>query len=137
MDREFNIRQFLRSAVATGASDEHIMVGHPPYIRKDGFIKLTNYKVLSKDQASSFHNILQFFLCRQDLPYRFLRNSPYSSRIFHKGNLLHQQVLLEVCASLISVMYVQLQLNDKHTSSFNREAKLLYGYNRRSIKNIK
>jgi len=31
----FDIIQFLRSAVTTGASDEHLKVGQPPYIRKN------------------------------------------------------------------------------------------------------
>ena len=38
MGENFNIVQFLKSAVATGASDEHLKVGYPPYIRKNGFI---------------------------------------------------------------------------------------------------
>ena len=33
MGDKFNIIQFLKSAVATGASDEHLKVGHPPFIR--------------------------------------------------------------------------------------------------------
>ena len=37
-----NIIKFLKSAVATGASDEHLKVGYAPYIRKNGFIKKTN-----------------------------------------------------------------------------------------------
>ena len=39
MSEKFDIIQFLKSAVATGASDEHLKVGHSPYIRKNGFIK--------------------------------------------------------------------------------------------------
>ena len=49
MSENFNIIQFLKSAVATGASDEHLKVGQPPYIRKNGFIKKTNLHPLSKD----------------------------------------------------------------------------------------
>ena len=48
MAEPFNIIQFLKSAVASKASDEHLMVGHPPYIRKNGFIKKTNMPVLTK-----------------------------------------------------------------------------------------
>ena len=47
MEENFNILQFLRSAVATGASDEHLKVGHSPYIRKNGYIKKTNIAPLS------------------------------------------------------------------------------------------
>ena len=46
---EFDIIQFLKSAVATGASDEHLKVGQAPYIRKNGFIKKINMPVLSQE----------------------------------------------------------------------------------------
>lgn len=46
---DFNIIQFLKSAVTTGASDEHLKVGYAPYIRKNGFIKRTNLPVLTKE----------------------------------------------------------------------------------------
>lgn len=49
MGEGFNIIQFLKSAVATGASDEHLKVGYPPYIRKNGFIMKTNMPVLSRE----------------------------------------------------------------------------------------
>ncbi|MBE7711663.1 MAG: PilT/PilU family type 4a pilus ATPase [Cyanobacteria bacterium SIG31] len=49
MNDNFNIIQFLKSAVATGASDEHLKVGHSPFIRKNGFIKRTNMVALTKD----------------------------------------------------------------------------------------
>ncbi len=48
-EKEFDIIQFLKSAVATGASDEHLKVGHAPFIRKNGFIKKTNLPILSKE----------------------------------------------------------------------------------------
>ena len=53
MGENFNIIHFLKSAVATGASDEHLKVGHPPYIRKNGFIKKTNMAPLSKEELDS------------------------------------------------------------------------------------
>ena len=49
MEECFDIMQFLKSAVATGASDEHLMVGHPPYIRKNGFILRTTKEPLTKE----------------------------------------------------------------------------------------
>ena len=49
MTDKFNIIQFLKSAVASGASDEHLKVGHSPYIRKNGFIKKINMDVLTKE----------------------------------------------------------------------------------------
>lgn len=52
-EEPFNIINFLRSAVAAGASDEHLKVGHSPYIRKNGFIKRTNLKPLTKEELDS------------------------------------------------------------------------------------
>ena len=48
-EEEFNIIQFLKSAVSAGASDEHLKVGYAPYIRKNGFIKRTNLPILTKE----------------------------------------------------------------------------------------
>lgn len=53
MEEKFNIIQFLKSAVSAGASDEHLKVGHPPYIRKNGFIKKTNMPALSKEELDN------------------------------------------------------------------------------------
>ncbi len=45
----FNIIQFLKSAVSMGASDEHLKVGHSPYVRKNGFIMKTTMQPLTKE----------------------------------------------------------------------------------------
>ena len=50
---DFNIVQFLRSAVASGASDEHLKVGHSPFIRKNGFIKRTSIAPLTKEDLET------------------------------------------------------------------------------------
>ena len=52
-DEPFNIINFLKSAVSAGASDEHLKVGHAPYIRKNGFIKRTNIKALTKEELDN------------------------------------------------------------------------------------
>lgn len=49
MGEIFNITQFLKSAVAAGASDEHLKVGQPPFIRKNGTIKKINMPILTKE----------------------------------------------------------------------------------------
>lgn len=46
---DFNIIEFLKGAVALEASDEHLKVGQTPFIRKNGVIKKTNGKVLTKE----------------------------------------------------------------------------------------
>ena len=53
MGESFNILKFLKSAVATGASDEHLKVGHSPYIRKNGFIMKTSMPPLSKEELDN------------------------------------------------------------------------------------
>ena len=50
MTESFNIVQFLKSAVALGASDEHLKVGHPPFVRKNGFIKKINMPPITKEE---------------------------------------------------------------------------------------
>ena len=59
----FNIVQFLKSAVATGASDEHLKVGSSPYIRVNGFIKKTNLPILTKEALDSA--IIEIANCSQ------------------------------------------------------------------------
>ena len=53
MGEEFNLIQFLKSAVSTGASDEHLTVGHPPYIRLNGFIKKVSMDSLTKEDLDT------------------------------------------------------------------------------------
>ena len=49
MSEEFDIISFIKSAVVSKASDEHLMVGQPPFIRKNGFMKrVANMPVLTK-----------------------------------------------------------------------------------------
>jgi len=53
MSEGFNINNFLRSAVAAGASDEHLMVGHAPYVRKEGFIMKTKAEPVTKENLEN------------------------------------------------------------------------------------
>jgi twitching motility protein PilT len=39
----------LKSAIATEASDEHLKVGQPPFIKKNGYIKRINMPALTKE----------------------------------------------------------------------------------------
>lgn len=72
---EFDIKQFLKSAVASGASDEHLMVGQPPYIRKNGFMKKVNMPELQRVQISDAlvtiapSTILQQFNTHKDIDF--------------------------------------------------------------------
>ena len=50
MSSSFNIIDFLKKAVASGASDEHLKVGHPPFIRKNGAIKKIDMPIISKEE---------------------------------------------------------------------------------------
>ena len=53
MEDKFDIINFLRSAVATKASDEHLRVGFAPFIRKNGFVKRTNLTALSTEDIEN------------------------------------------------------------------------------------
>ena len=53
MEEIFSIIQFLKQAVKTGASDEHLMVGHAPYLRINGFIKKANTQPLTKEDIDN------------------------------------------------------------------------------------
>ena len=46
---EFSIVKFLKSAVNTNASDEHLKVGYSPYVRINGTIKKISMEPLTKD----------------------------------------------------------------------------------------
>ncbi|MBR1776386.1 PilT/PilU family type 4a pilus ATPase [bacterium] len=53
MEDRFDIIQFLKGAVASGASDEHLKVGYSPFVRKNGFIKQTNLPKLTKEMLDN------------------------------------------------------------------------------------
>ena len=53
MGESFNIIRFLKSAVAAGASDEHLKVGHAQKKKKNGFIKRTNMAPLTKEDLDN------------------------------------------------------------------------------------
>ena len=53
MEETFNIVKFLKEATALNASDEHLMVGHSPYYRKNGFVIKTTMKQLTKEELDS------------------------------------------------------------------------------------
>ena len=53
MTESFNIVQFLKRAVKLGASDEHLMVEHSPYLRINGFIQKTKNLPLSKEDLDN------------------------------------------------------------------------------------
>ncbi|MCQ2739401.1 MAG: PilT/PilU family type 4a pilus ATPase [bacterium] len=77
MGETFNIISFLKSAVKTGASDEHLIVGHSPFIRKNGFIKATNVQSLTKNDIDnaileiSPSSVKETVLTMQDLDFMF------------------------------------------------------------------
>lgn len=50
MGEGFNIIQFLKSAVATGASDEHLHAGCVPYVRINGFVRKINMPIITKEE---------------------------------------------------------------------------------------
>lgn len=55
---EFDIEDFLRKAVAIGASDVHLAVGEHPTVRKDGRILKINMPVLTDDDVDKAYDVL-------------------------------------------------------------------------------
>ena len=55
---EFDIEDFLRKAVAIGASDIHLAVGEHPTVRKDGRILKINMPVLTDDDVDRAYDSL-------------------------------------------------------------------------------
>ena len=77
MAEKFNIIQFLKSAVASGASDEHLKVGHAPFIRKNGFIKKVSMPAITKEELDKAileiapTAILEDILLRTDIDFMY------------------------------------------------------------------
>ncbi len=77
MTENFNIKSFLRSAVASGASDEHLKEGLVPYLRLNGFIKKTNLPILTNDDMEKSlkeilpSNIKDSFHTKSDLDFMY------------------------------------------------------------------
>jgi len=53
MGEGFDIIQFLKSAVAAGASDEHLVSGNSPMVRINGYIRKANMPILSREEMDS------------------------------------------------------------------------------------
>lgn len=53
MVEEFIMNDFLKRAVATGASDEHILVGQQPFIRKNGVMKRVAYPAIKRTDITN------------------------------------------------------------------------------------
>ena len=52
MSEALNIDEFLKKAVALGASDEHIIVGQPPFVRINCFMKKVAIPVITESDIS-------------------------------------------------------------------------------------
>ena len=77
MGERFDIIQFLKGAVALGASDEHLKVGHAPYVRKNGMIKRINMPFLTQEDLERAlkeiapTSLLDDIVSRCDLDFMF------------------------------------------------------------------
>lgn len=54
--KKFDINSFLKKAVATGASDEHLLVGQQPFIRINGFMKRVAMDAITLDDIHELLN---------------------------------------------------------------------------------
>lgn len=71
----FNINDFLKKAVASGASDEHLIVGQVPFIRKNGFMKRVAMSEITKVDLANVileiapQKIIQSFSTEKDIDF--------------------------------------------------------------------
>lgn len=75
MVEEFIMKDFLKRAVATGASDEHLLVGQQPFIRKNGVMKRVAYPAIKRTDISNAllemapQSIVQQFNTEKDIDF--------------------------------------------------------------------
>ena len=75
MTEAFSINTFLKKAIALGASDEHIIVGQPPFVRVNGFMKRVVMDPIKKTDIANLlleiapQNIVQQFNTEKDIDF--------------------------------------------------------------------
>lgn len=84
MSQEFSINDFLKKAIALGASDEHMIVGQAPFVRINGFMKKVAMPEIKRTDISNMlleiapQNIVQQFNTEKDID--FIYEIPETSR---------------------------------------------------------
>ena len=75
MAEEISINDFLKKAIALGASDEHMIVGQPPFVRVNGFMKKVVLPEITRTNISNMlleiapQNIVQQFNTEKDIDF--------------------------------------------------------------------
>lgn len=75
MSDELVINDFLKKAIQMGASDEHLMVGEPPFVRINGFMKKVAMHDIKRTDISNMlleiapQNVLQQFNTEKDIDF--------------------------------------------------------------------
>lgn len=75
MAEEFTINDFLKKAIALGASDEHLIVGQPPFVRVNGFMKKVVMPEIKRTDLTNMlleiapQNIVQQFNNEKDIDF--------------------------------------------------------------------
>lgn len=75
MADELVINDFLKKAIQMGASDEHLMVGQPPFVRINGFMKKVAMPEIKRTDVANMlleiapQNILQQFNTEKDIDF--------------------------------------------------------------------
>ena len=69
MSEVFDIISFLKKAVSLGGSDEHIRVGHAPYIRKDGKIWKVNASPITDFDIQEILSVIVPSTLRESMPF--------------------------------------------------------------------
>ena len=100
MEDSFNIIKFLKSAVSTGASDEHLITNQPPFIRLNGFIKRTNMPPITPEDMEKAvlevapNSIKKDILSLCDLDFMFEIEGCSRFRINYKRQLGHPSLVI-------------------------------------------
>ena len=118
MAGELSINNFLKKAIALGASDEHMIVGQPPFVRVNGFMKkVVMPEVKRKDLTDMLlqiapQNIAQQFNTEKDID--FIYEIPGVSRF----RINYSRRLGNPAVAIRNVPYKKLEIvNVKKTHS--------------------
>ena len=100
MSENFNIINFLKSAVKTGASDEHLTVNHSPYVRINGYIKKISMPPLTEEDLNnaileiSPDDLKDKILNMKDLDFRYEIKGSSRFRVNYNRRLGHSALVI-------------------------------------------
>ena len=100
MTEKFEINSFLKKTVALGASDEHLIVGQPPFVRINGFMKRVAMPILDETDIDYIlaeiapQNIIQTFNVEKDIDFIYEISGFSRFRVNYSRRLGHPALVL-------------------------------------------